>query len=71
MVQAKYRLQASDHQGIKQRAFGGRVVSWSPWRTVCTSSDKETAEAEFEWRSKQGLTRWRLVLGKEVIRKSL
>ena len=67
----QYRLQASEHRGVVTRGWGyGRAVSWSPWRTVGSYTDRAEAEAMYERRSRVGLSRWRLVYGKEIVRNS-
>ncbi len=70
MKAKQYRLQRSEHRGVVNRAFGGRVVSWSPWRTAYAFTDKEEAEACFRFNSGRGLTRWRLMYGAEKLRES-
>jgi hypothetical protein len=66
-----YRLQRSDHQGVVQRAFGGRVASWSAWRTVGTWTEEKEGLEAFQKASGRGLSRWRLMHGKDVVKKSL
>lgn len=71
MAAKAYRVQRSDHQGVVRRAFGGRVNSWSPWRTMASKPTLEEAETEYErWKGK-GLSRWRVIHGKEVKLQSL
>jgi hypothetical protein len=69
-MKKQYRIQRSDYLGIVTRAFGGRCASWSPWRTVIARDHEEDATALYDAWSRKGLTRWRLMYGKEVIRKS-
>ena len=66
-----YRVQRSEHNGVVNRAFGGRVVSWTPWKTVAAYLNQADAESAFEVWSGKGLTRWRVVYLGKVIRKSL
>ena len=64
----QYRVQMSHHQGIVERAFGGRVVSWSPWRTVKGFPAQAMAEVVLErLRASGGLSRFRIVYGTKVI----
>jgi hypothetical protein len=70
-MRKRYRIQRSDHQGIVNRAFGGRAHSWSPWRTVATFDTFEEAEPQYTYWAGKGLTRWRLMYGAEVKLKSL
>jgi hypothetical protein len=67
----QYRIQRSDHQGVVSRAFGGRVISWSAWRTVASFTDQGEAEVEYNRMQARGLSRWRIMYGKEIFRKSL
>lgn len=67
----KYRVQKSDHQGIVNRAFGGRVASWGKWITVASFETLDDAQAKYDYASTRGLTRWRLIYGTEILRKSL
>lgn len=66
-----YRLQRSDHQGVVSRAFGGKCVSWSPWRTVGRFESLVEAAQHFNVASRVGLSRWRVMHGTTVERKSL
>lgn len=67
----QFRVQRSNHQGVKPRAWGyGKVASWSPWRTVFMAPTLEGAEELYERWSKIGLSRWRIVHGTEVKRQS-
>ena len=67
----QYRIQRSDHQGVVSRAFGGRVVTWSKWRTVAIYPTLEQADPEFTRMQARGLSRWRILYGDDVVRKSL
>jgi hypothetical protein len=64
----KYRLQKRDHLGVVNRAFGGRCVHWSPWKTTEKFTDRELAEASFDFQSRRGLCQWRLMFGADVVR---
>jgi len=67
----QYRIQRSDHLGIVNRAFGGRTVHWSPWRTVAYFPTEQKAQERFSELSRQGLSRTRILYGSEVVAKSL
>lgn len=66
-----YRLQFSTHNGVVNRAFGGRKASWGKWITWATYPSRSEAEEAFESRKWRGVNRWRIMYGSSVIRKSL
>lgn len=70
MRSKQFRIQRSDHQGLVNRAYGGKVTSWSPWRTVIARDHEEDAQALYDSWVGKGLTRWRLVYGKQTIYQS-
>jgi hypothetical protein len=60
----QYRVQQSLHQGIVSRAFGGKVVSWSPWRTLKSYQTLQAAQdAASVIRGRVGLGRTRVMYG--------
>ena len=63
----EYRLQVSNHLGIVRRAFGGRCASWSAWRTLKSFPALEDAQAALKRCSSVGLSRYRVMYGKDVI----
>lgn len=66
----QYRVQRAEFRGIVNRGWGfGRAASWGPWRTVFTGTEVE-ATAYFERWSRKGLARWRIVHGKQELRRS-
>lgn len=67
---AQYRVQMSNHQGIVRRAFGGRCASWSPWRTLKSFPTLEAAQAAMKRCAATGLSRYRVMLGKNVVASS-
>ena len=67
----QFRLQRSEHLGVRPRAFAGRVASWSKWRTVDKYDNEASARDEFIKQRGRGLNRWRLIHGTEVLDKSL